>query len=258
VIRLGTPEVARPLFAQLRHHASVDAILAGDEPGDVYADDSDRPSVALLLGHNPHRICVGGSADRDAFNRAAADLLAERRRGAVIVYHDGGAWASSVASLVPGAETAIRQRRYLRMGAPRVDWPTPDGVAIRRVDRALLDERLGGADELVEEIGSESPSVEAFLATKFGFAAQHGRDVVGFCLSEYNRPGRCELGVATLDPHRRRGVATALASATVAEARSFGFSEVGWHCWADNASSVGLALKLGFEVVTDYSVWLCR
>jgi GNAT superfamily N-acetyltransferase len=257
LIAPASRDVARPLLAPLAHHAAVDAVLAGDEPGDLFVDDEAHPTVALLLPNNPHRVYLAGAADRVVFNQDAAALLAARAPGPRVVYHDDAAWAESVAPLFPAGKAVARQRRYLRLAEPRRGWPLPADTTLRRVDAALLAEGLAHVDELVEEIGSESPSVEAFLVGKFGFAAQHGAALVGFCLSEYNRPGRCELGVMTIDRYQRRGVATALVAAAISEARSRGIEEVGWHCWADNAPSVGLALKLGFAPAVDYPVWLC-
>ena len=258
----GTREAARELFAGLRHHLAVDAILAGDEPGEVYVDDAGRPSAGIVLGWS--RVYLAGTAGNTAFNRAAAHLLTARRSkegvSSQVLYHDGGEWAASVASLVPGAATSALGRRFLQLGRLRVDWQSvvPEGLHVRRIDAALLAEGLRHTAELVEEIGSESASVNDFLKKKFGFCVQQGDALLGFCCSEYNRPSACELGVVTLAPYRRQGVATLAVAATVEEALRRGIGEIGWHCWTSNAASLALAAKVGFEPVEEYAVWLCR
>src|SRR5947208_671114 len=115
------------------HHLAVDAILAGDEPGDVYVDHPGRPRAAVLVGWNRHRVYLAGAADDDAFNAGVAGVLADRRGGrtpfAMVLYHDGGAWARTAPSVVPGATAARADRRFLRWtragGAPA--WRAPDG-----------------------------------------------------------------------------------------------------------------------------------
>ena len=43
----------RPLFGPLDYHLAVDAIIAGDVPAQVYADDPLQPRVSLLLTLEP-------------------------------------------------------------------------------------------------------------------------------------------------------------------------------------------------------------
>jgi RimJ/RimL family protein N-acetyltransferase len=105
---------------------------------------------------------------------------------------------------------------------------------------------------------SEAPSAAFFLQHRFGFCLQHGQELVGWCLSEYNHDGQCELGIETLPASQRRGLATATALATMAHAQAQGLTTIGWHCWKRNIPSSNLAQKLGFELVEDYPVWYCR
>ncbi len=38
---------------------------------------------------------------------------------------------------------------------------------------------------------------------------------------------------------------------------ALGATEIGWHCWASNISSIATALKLGFQKELDYPVITC-
>jgi hypothetical protein len=263
-LAVGERAGAKHLFAGMAHHLAVDAVLVGDEPGEVYANGGARPTAAVLFGSNDHRVYLAGAARDPDLDAEVAGLLLERRHGRApftfVVYHDGGRWSREVAAALPGAEVTSAQRRFLRLrpagGARR--WPTPDGLAVRRIDAALLAEGLRHTDELVEEICSESPSTADFLARKLGYCVLDRDAIVGFCCSEYDHAGQCELGVTTLAPYRRRGVATVAAAATIAAAFQGGARAIGWHCWADNTASVALAARLGFESVVDYPVLVCH
>ncbi len=51
----------QPLFAPLGNHLAVAAVLAGDAAGQIYADDSQHPGVALALaGRRFHLAGVAG------------------------------------------------------------------------------------------------------------------------------------------------------------------------------------------------------
>jgi RimJ/RimL family protein N-acetyltransferase len=82
----------------------------------------------------------------------------------------------------------------------------------------------------------------------------HEGQLAGFCLSEYNVDGRCEVGIATLEPFQRRGLATAMGHAFLSLARASGIRDVGWHCWRQNVASAATALRIGLRHVADYKV----
>ena len=106
------------------------------------------------------------------------------------------------------------------------------------------------------EMVSERPSVEDFLQRSFGVCLLHDGAVVGFCLSEYNWAGRCEVGVWTAEAHRQRGLGKLMSLALVEQAMQRGYTEVGWHCWANNLPSAALACSAGFALQRDYLVYL--
>ncbi|HEY7832017.1 MAG TPA: GNAT family N-acetyltransferase [Ktedonobacterales bacterium] len=242
--------------------------LAGESPADLYVDDPHDPHAALLLLWNG-RLFLAGEPGDGPFARAVAALLRERYTPTdpgtdpaycVLAYHPSG-WDAYLPALLSGLAASRREREYFRLHltAPLAPPALPDGFRLRPVDAALLaDTALGNLDLLLEESQSEAPSVAAFLAGRFGSCVQHGTDLVAWCLSEYNHGDRCELGIETLEPYRRQGLALDAAQATLAHALRAGITDVGWHCWTNNLPSSALARKLGFTKVRDHAVWLCR
>lgn len=125
------------------------------------------------------------------------------------------------------------------------------------VDANLLaSSDLKHLETLKEEMTSERPTVEDFLAKSFGICAIHNNELAGWCLSEYNADGRCEIGIETTDEYRQRGLATALTLAFLEHAFSHGMTEVGWHCFKRNEASAKTALKAGFDKVSDYKSFI--
>jgi GNAT superfamily N-acetyltransferase len=134
----------------------------------------------------------------------------------------------------------------------------PTDFALLQVDRVLLSRAdLQGMGMLFEEMGSERVSTDDFMAHSFGYALIAGANIAGWCLSEYNLAQRCEVGIATLEPHQRRGLATANGLAFLDLARAQGITRVGWHCWANNRASSATAEKLGYSRVREYGSFGC-
>lgn len=259
---------ARALFGDDQDHLAVVSALAGESPAEVYVDDLQHPRAAFLALWND-RLFLAGAPSDGPFTRAVAALLRDRftpptpddgPRDRTIAYTPAG-WEAYLPALFGDIVSFRAEREYyrLRLSAPVVAPPLPADFRLCRVDATLAaDTSLGNHQLLLAETHSEAPSVADFLRTRFGSCVQHGEDLVAWCLSEYNYGVRCELGIETLPAFQRRGLAQAVAQATIAHAQHVGITDVGWHCWQRNLASSALARKLGFEKVCDYPVWYCR
>lgn len=247
---------------------AVTAALAGESPAVLYVDDPAAPQAAILILWN-HRIYLAGTPGNVTFSHDFASLLhdrympqgKERRPFGFAIDFTPSLWGDDLASLFTDMESLCAEHQYysIRLGKPILPPALPEGFVLRKVDEALLAQSsLGNYQSLVEEIHSESPSVDDFLQRKFGYCLQYSQDLVGWCLSEYNHGNQCELGIETLEGFQRRGLATATAQATMAYAQSVGITRIGWHCWKANIPSSSLARKLGFEHVEDHLVWHYR
>jgi GNAT superfamily N-acetyltransferase len=139
-----------------------------------------------------------------------------------------------------------------------VTSPLPEALVLARIDQTLLeDASLLNRDLLIDEIHSESPSLEHFFRQYFGFCAHDGQKLISWCLAEYHYQGRYELGIETIQAYQRQGIATHVASAVIKRAIALGATAIGWHCWASNIASIATALKLGFQKELDYPVITC-
>ncbi len=259
--------LAQSIFGP-EYHLAVPVALAGEAPEELYVDDPLSPRAALLILWND-RIFLAGAPGNTGFSHAFAALLHERfihrateeKPFDCTISYTPGVWEDHLPSLFADIQAFRAERQYyrLQLHGPVQAPALPEGFRLRRVDEALVAEStLINHQQLLAEMCSEAPSVADFLRRRFGYCLQFGQELVGWCLSEYNRADRCELGIETLPAFQRRGLATATAMATIAHAQSQGITSVGWHCWKRNIASSNLAQKLGFEKVEDYPVWHCR
>ena len=248
------------LFEDMTCHLAVVTVLAGILPGRIYVDDPARPRTAILIPSNRHRVYGSGEPEphllADVIHLLSKESL-EESYGFVMYYDPSYPWQPALEQVLQKQEIASLIRQFYRLREPSspAASPLPEPITIGRIDETMVrDTTLVNRDLLLEEIHSESPSLEHFFRQHFGFCAQDGHQLVAWCLAEYHSQSRYELGIETIEAYQRKGIATHLADAVIRHAFAQGATEIGWHCWAANTLSVATALKIGFEKVLDYPV----
>ncbi len=260
---------AKTLFESLEIHLASQAILAGVTTGQAWVDDLLEPGVGMLA--HGFRHYLAGAVDNTVFNQGLCDYFLGPLRstalashvGGSLIYFDSPAWQPVLVGLFQEIGCRFFERQYYETQARLANQKSllPAGFKPRQVEAALLaDPNLRGLDELREEMCSERDSVAEFLEKSFGICivragpGNNPHQLAGWCLSEYNLGERCEIGIATMEPYQRRGLATAAALAFLDQAHQRGYRRIGWHCYTDNIASVAAALKAGLAKVTDYQV----
>jgi RimJ/RimL family protein N-acetyltransferase len=251
------------LFEEMTYHLAVMTVLAGITPGRIYVDDLAHPGTAILIPSNQHRVYVSGEPEprilADVINMHFKQSHAESY-GFVVCY-TSNTWKPTLEQLFEKQESFAGWKQYYRLKTQfsPVNKPLSEHITIGRIDETMVgDARLENRQRLIEEICSESPSPEHFFRQNFGFAAQDGHKLVGWCLAEYHYQGRYEVGIETIEAYQRQGIATHLTAAVVRQAFAQGATEIGWECWATNKASIATALRSGFEKMLDYPVYYCR
>jgi RimJ/RimL family protein N-acetyltransferase len=257
-LRRADYEMVRTLFRPLRFHLASAAVLDGSSPGQVFVDEPTRPRTAFML--SPEGCYLAGDPGNDAFNRAFnRDVVSRRALGEDIrvlflVVHPEH-WRDRLPSLLAPCPPMVMRRRHYVCRAPCYDWRArlPDGCAVRRIDRSLLDSSgLTVPDRVIGWMEHNWGSIGSFFEDGFGFVTISAGEIVSWSLADCVSGDQCEIGIHTLPARRRRGLATATAAATVEHALSHGFTTVGWHCPDDNLGSIGTAEKVGFRRERDY------
>lgn len=258
-------EKIRPLLLGMDYHLIGRSILAKKTPATIFVDNNEHPTA--LFAQAGHRYILAGDSEIDSFNLGIRKLftnvvypreIAAGHEGFAL-YYDSPAWERRVDALLAGKKTIHADREYYACKTLKQKPQDflPEGFQLRMVDAELLtNSNLKHLATLNEEMTSERPSVEDFLAKSFGVCAIYNNELAGWCLSEYNADKRCEIGIETTSDYRQRGIATALTLAFLEHAFSHGIKEVGWHCFKRNEPSAKTALKAGFEKVCDYKSFI--
>jgi RimJ/RimL family protein N-acetyltransferase len=256
-------ETVRPLFSELEFHLSVNSILTGVTAARIFVDDPARPQAVFVW--SAHRFYLAGTPHNAAFNTALRELFFNEvyPHGLAggpplfVLYYAANGWETQVEMILEGKHPIRDWREYFTCSSMKQDWRPllPAGFKLLPVDRDLLTrEGLANLDDLREETCSERASVEDFLAHSFGVCLVRENELAGWCLSEYNTPARCEVGIETRSPYQRRGLATLMTLALVEAALAKGLTQVGWDCWQSNVPSSATARKAGFTCTHEYPV----
>jgi RimJ/RimL family protein N-acetyltransferase len=254
---------ARDAFRSMSHNLAVESIIRGLTPGRIYVDNREDPSSALTWFKG--RVFLSGDPDDRSFANGVSEILSSPYRDMVVrhggsgfaLYYHPESWGTRLGEMLPNASRTRHRRLYYRLDASKRSWDVspPEGYALLPIDSELLERTdLEDIDGVVDEMKSERSTVEAFLEKSFGYCVVHSCAIVGWCMSEYNAGDRCELGIATAEGHRRRGLATLTGRAAIREAVSKGITDIGWHCYASNTPSVATAERLGFARGMEYPV----
>jgi RimJ/RimL family protein N-acetyltransferase len=254
-LELQDYERVRPLFKEWgKTHLNAIAVIEGDAPGEIYADDVTHPKTADVVSGDGHYL-AGYEGDGN-FNRALNALLpGDTYFG--LFYHPES-WEEQFDVILEGKYAVKYPRRYYTLQGPAIpDWSArvPPGFAMRRVDPGLLS-NLGPEEDsaLRETIGETWRSLEHFFEHGFGFCLLHEGAIVSRCLADFVSGDRCEIGIYTSGAYRRQGLGILTAAAAVAYAADR-FAHVGWHCWDNNVGSIGVAENVGFELRQRYSIY---
>jgi len=257
-------QITAPLFAPLlEHNLVLRSILAGHTPAVIYTDDPYRPSTAFTWFK--YRAFLAGHPQSPTFSEELGSLLnsqlipTAQRAGIDACILDFGelGWANRLSQIFSGWQPIQAQRQFFACHTlPSIPAPgLPPGFTLLPVNAALLArDDLQHMAALRDETCSERLSVEDFLSHSFGYCITFQDELGCWCLSEYNTSGRCDVGIATIEPYQRRGLAAFITRALLEHAFRLGYTQVGWHCWARNIPSSALARKAGFILEIEHTV----
>lgn len=251
------------LLAPLDEHLCVTALVQGTSTGQVYLDDPRSPQ-ALFIDMGV-RLFLSGAPRRPEFLIQLNTLLhhtvpQDKAAGRdAFILHATTGWVEHIPAILAGLDPHEYPRQYYELTTAPGDWRPvlPAGFTMLPVNRDLLQRGYANTIELRQEMCSERPSVEDFLARSFGFCVLHQNALVAWCLSEYNSAERCEVGIATHPDFQRRGLGLAVALAMAEHAFAHGCRRIGWHCWKNNRPSALLAERAGYHLAAEAPVWVC-
>ncbi|MAU13671.1 MAG: hypothetical protein CL607_27895 [Anaerolineaceae bacterium] len=251
------------LFAPLAaFNVAIPAAIDGHNWGYVLADDAEQPTAALM--HTVEGTHIAGTPTETIvaeLNRYLHEhYFTDERR--VLYFGATEGWRPYLDQLcAPYAVTPDPRQHYVCTPADRQGrvLPAPENYHLRPIDAGLLnDPDLTVPDHIHSWVRYNWGSQAHYLREGFGMGIEHDGRIVSWSLADCRSGSRCEIGIQTQKTFRRQGLAAVVAAACADLAFAKGFTEVGWHCDADNIGSWKTAMKVGFVKERDNTMYLCR
>ena len=250
-----------PLLGTMKHNLSPAAVVDGVCPGRVWVDRSNSPRTALIDTPEGHYL-AGERPTGDAaasLKQLVTETIYARGRDDdwwyFCLHYPDQDWREAVAGLLGGTYPVWDYQQYFVLDRLRPEWreKLPEGFVVRRVDGDLLgDDDLANVNRLRSYATSNFGSLPSFLANGFGFCTVYGKEIASWCMADCVSGDRCEIGIHTIEQHRRRGLAACTVAATIEHCLSRGLTHIGWHCWSNNLASAATARAAGFVKVLDH------
>ena len=257
MVRLSSRDVyrVRHLFDSEHLELVIDAVIAGNSPARVWADDVVAPRTALVWDGKHSIYFAGALVQVPAWSALLHGEILPTAQGTLKAYVTAGA----AETVFAGYALQRRDRVLYRGGQLAVpSWQSrlAAGFQISSInDRFAELEGLNNVADVIAEIESGWNSVVDFRRTGFGFAAHDDETIVCWCTAEYVSDGRCGVGIETVEAYRGRGFATLTASAFVEHCVERAVIPH-WDAWTSNQPSVAVAEKVGFRKAETYSIFV--
>ena len=269
-LRFDNFNKVRSIFSSTKHLSfTIDAVIAGNSPGRMWVDDPNEPSVAFLWDGYHCYYFVGTSSNKK-FNTALKKLLfkeiipkaIENNHEIFKIEYFPEEWEPIVEEMLREKLPVKHARKFFTLNKPMIPkWKDilPTGFSVRKIRKILLESDIKNVQSIIDEINQCWNSVDDFLEKSFGFCLVYTpknreEEIQGWCTGEYLSEEKCGVGIKTFRGYRKRGFATAMASAFVEHSLSVNI-QPHWDASADNNASVRVAEKVGFSKIQDYEVY---
>jgi RimJ/RimL family protein N-acetyltransferase len=244
-------------------------VLAGTNPGAVFADAAAAPETALVFHQGEAGFYFIGDPDNAAFLGDVVpfirSVIPERLRAQHLhefeFSGDSPEWSRVFRRLFAGTELSESTQRVYLLQDPALapisppQHVLPEGFALRAIDRRFRDDSaLTNRSPIDDAVNQWWYGWDGFAEHGGGFAAVKHYEVAGWCMLDGQSHGMCAIGIGTDARHRGQGIATALAAEMVRWITDAGKTPY-WECMGTNTLSIRLAEKCGLRLAFTYQLF---
>jgi RimJ/RimL family protein N-acetyltransferase len=242
------------------------AIIEGNNPGWVFADDLNTPRAALVWAQGIKGFYVVGDAHSAVFPKELdvyTDQVIKPRLldlGIALFEISGDEnWNPVIENVFEKRNLESSQQWVYTLEPTEHESATRlqaiGDRRLQRVDRHLLVDLSAGDKEFVfSKLIQFWGSVDTFLSTGLGYVLVDGEKITSLCFSGFVAGKIHVVDIETRAAHRRKGHAEMVGRAFVAECVEKHL-QLHWDCMAENTASARLAEKLGFTQSHVYTLY---
>jgi RimJ/RimL family protein N-acetyltransferase len=232
-----------------RNELSVLSVINGVMPGEIYVNNIDNPTAALIQTSECN--LISGSTNDAVFNSEVSSELDFWDQ----LVPDSMEWIDIIPTIHKNPFVRKYKRRHYSLSID--DFMEPnialrDGFVIEKLNLDILRnnsyENAEKLREWVENWGDDT----TFLKYGAGYYIHNGKVIVSWSLSDCSYDKKIAIGIHTDERYRNNGFGKIVVSATIKDCFSKGYEIIDWLCVDSNKGSSTIAEKLGFKYNNDY------
>ena len=242
------------------------AVIEGNNPGWVFADDLNTPRTALVWAQGIEGFYLVGDTDSAAFIESLDDHIDQVLKprlhtlGTTWFEVSGGKnWNAAIESAFEKRDLERSEQWVYTLKPAKcraaMQPETVGDCKLLRIDRHLLAD-LSASNEgfLRSKLALFWGSESAFLKVGVGYALVCREEIASLCCSGFVSGNTHVIDIETIASYRGKGYAEAVAKAFIAECIERHLQPY-WDCMAENVASAQLAQKLGFDRSHTYTLY---
>ncbi|MFW5435033.1 GNAT family N-acetyltransferase [Paenibacillus apiarius] len=250
----------RPLLKnEQSYDLTLNAVINGNNRGTVYVDNPEHPGTAMIDVTGTITMFIGDPANEDFLrplpdfidNQLKIDTLESCGGTYFLAVVSDDAWGQAIEKAISHRNYETDFEWYHAFNAKRFHTfksafkPLPAGYAIRRIDKAMIEN--DPKDILSEVLNEFWYSTDDFLKIGLGYCVLKGNQIISSCLSCCVNGQNHEISVETYnDEDMNKGFATLACAAYLEHSLVTGITPH-WSALETNKESLRLGAKLGFE-----------
>jgi len=241
------------------------AVIEGNNPGWVFADDPNTPRTALVWAQGIEGFYLVGDPGSTPFleylDGTIDQVLGPRLQHLGVTWLEvsgGEKWNPVIENTFENRDLESSQQWVYKLKSEGQAATQPETVGdcrLHRIDRRLLADLSATNEEFLHaKLALFWGSEGAFLRAGLGYVLACGEEIACLCFSGFVAGNTHAIDVETKASHRRKGYARAVATAFIAECVERHL-QPHWDCMAENVASLQLAEKLGLARSHTYTLY---
>lgn len=228
---------------------SVFSVIYDEKPGEIYVNNIDNPTVALIKTSECN--LIAGSINDEVFNSEVSSELDFWDQ----LTPDSSDWIDKIQTIHRNHFVRRYKRRHYVLSIDEFvecNSTLRGGYVLEKVDIALLRQNIFENSERVLKWAEDWGDDEKFEKYGAGYLIRNDKTIVSWSLSDCSFEKTIAIGIHTDERYRKNGFGKIVASETIKDCFAKGYEKIDWLCVDSNKGSRAIAEKLGFTFSNSY------
>jgi hypothetical protein len=249
-------------MAEVVNFPEAHAVIEGTNPGEVYVNNSKKPTSALVWNQGMQSYYFIGETKNEKFLKEIKayvnDVILQDLKVKDINWFEvigtDRQWEAIIEELFRDKGIKYEYQLVYRLNDNKeVKEKTKSKyeLCIKKLTKDVLASNISNLDFLINELELFWGTMENFFDNGTCYYATENNKAVSICYTGFKAKRVDTIGIRTLNEYQKKGYAFELATRFIEDCISRNVSPY-WDCSADNKGSRQLARKLGFDQVSEY------